>query len=167
LLFYPIKSSGTNISFLETLSSKQTVSSYYIPSNSESITASNNINFSAEVNEYAFTVFYDTLYKNHYNTYITETFDPRRRLSMFKAYLPINIILNLKLQDPIIVFDTSYRINKIVTNFETGVSTLELINRKTDISSPEISTNEGRTIDRTSITIDNTKIKIDTTDLTI
>lgn len=167
LLFYPVSSTGTDISFLNTLSSKQTISTYYIPSNSVSITSSNNINFSAEINEYARTVFHNTLFKNHYNTYITETFDPRRRLSMFKAYLPINIILNLKLQDPIIVFDRAYRINKIVTNFETGVSTLELINRKTDISSPEENTNDGRTIDRTVLTIDNTKVKIDTTDRTI
>ena len=167
LLFYAINNTGTDIGVLETLSSKQTVTNYYIPSNSLQLTSSSNINFFAEFNEYAGTVFKNTLYNDFYNTYITQTFDPRRRLSKFQAYLPISVILNLKLQDKIIVFDNEYTINKIVTNFETGLSQLELINQMTDLSAPEDNTEDARTIDKTVVTCDNNIVTVDITTIRV
>ena len=66
----------------------------------------------------------------YYENYIKEIFDPQRRLTSTKAYFPLNVILNLKLADKIQIFENLYKINKIVTNFETNQSTLELINVK-------------------------------------
>jgi hypothetical protein len=167
LLFYPIKNSGNSISVLPTNSSKTEVSNYYVPSNSVSLTDSQNINFAAEPNEYTGVPFNKTLFDQYYKTYIVETFDLSRRLYKFKAYLPISVIINLELQDKIIVFDSLYKINSITTNFETGLSELELINVVTGLAVVDNDNELADTIDKAVITVDSTKVKIDVTSLTI
>lgn len=167
LLFYAVNSTGNNISVLETTSSKQSISNYYIPSNSIRVTDSADINFSSENNEYAGVSFGKTLFKDFYKNYIEQTFDVKRRLSRFKAYLPLRVLFNLELKDSIIIFDTVYTINKITTNFETGLSDLELINKSTNLQVKENASSNARTIDRSVVTIDNTDVTIDTSVLTI
>ena len=162
LLFYPIKNTGNNISVLPTASTKQSLSNYYVPSNSIELTDSNNLNFAAEPNEYTGGVFDKTLFNQYYKNYIVETFSLSRRLTKFKAYLPISIILNLKLQDKIIVFENIYKINSITTNFETGLSELELINVVSNLKAVNNDNDLALTIDMTLATIDSTRITIDT-----
>ena len=158
LLFYPINNTGNNISVMKTTSTKESVANYYIPSNSLELTDSANINFFSEFNEYSGKVFKNTLYYDYYKTYIEQTFDPKRRLTTFKAYLPLSVILNLKLNDLVIVFDTVYTINKITTNFETGLSSLELINKSKDLNVKADLSDEARRADNTTVTADNTII---------
>ena len=167
LLFYPVKNTGDSISVLPTASSKQSVSSYYLPSNSISLTDSNNLNFSSEPNEFTGTVFNKTLFNEYYKNYIIETFDLSRRLTKVKAYLPISIILNLKLQDKIVVFENLYKINSIKTNFETGLSDLELINVVNDLKIIDNDNELAETIDRSLVTIDSNIVSIDVTSLVI
>ena len=167
LLFYPVKNTGNNISVLPTASSKQSVSNYYVPSNSIALTDSNNLNFSAEPNEYTGGVFDKTLFNQYYKNYIVDTFDLSRRLTKFKAYLPLSVILNLKLQDKIIVFENVYKINSITTNFETGLSNLELINVVSDLKIVDSDNDLADTIDKSLATIDSTKITIDVSTLII
>lgn len=167
LLFYPIKNSGDNIAVLSDTATQTSVSNYYIPSNSTAITDSKNLNFFAEFNEYTGTVFSKTLFDQYYKNYILETFDLKRRLTKVKAYLPISIILNLKLQDKLIIFDNVYKINKITTNFETGLSSLELINVVSDLSVIDNDNDLATTIDKAFVTIDSTNVTIDTIDLNI
>jgi len=167
LLFYPVKNTGDSISVLPTASSKQSVSSYYLPSNSISLTDSNNLNFSSEPNEFTGTVFNKTLFNEYYKNYIIETFDLSRRLTKVKAYLPISIILNLKLQDKIVVFQNLYKINSIKTNFETGLSDLELINVVNDLKIIDNDNELAETIDRSLVTIDSNIVSIDVTSLVI
>ena len=162
LLFYPVKNTGNNISVLPTASSKQSISSYYIPSNSIQLTDSKNLNFAAEPNEYTGGVFDKTLFNEYYKNYIVDTFSLSRRLTKFKAFLPISVILNLKLQDKIIVFENIYKINSITTNFETGVSQLELINIVSNLKIVDNDNELALTIDMTLATIDSTRITIDT-----
>jgi len=162
LLFYPIKNTGNNISVLPTASTKQSLSNYYVPSNSIALTDSKNLNFAAEPNEYTGGVFDKTLFNQYYKNYIVETFSLSRRLTKFKAYLPISIILNLKLQDKIIVFENIYKINSITTNFETGLSELELINVVSNLKAVNNDNDLALTIDMTLATIDSTRITIDT-----
>ena len=102
----------------------------YIPSNSVSTTNSANINFRSEINEYGLVPYESTLFEQYYKNYVKEIFDPQRRLTTTKAYLPLNILLNLTLADKIQIFENLYKINKLTTNFETNQSTLELINVK-------------------------------------
>jgi len=132
LLFYPIhQRTATPIAVQTTSTNHQSILDYWIPSNSRSLdpnVSTQNLNFRAEVNEYAATVFSDTLFSKYYKKYISETFDPSRRLTKFKARLPISFLLNFELNDLVIVFTRVYRINSIQTNLSTGISNLELIN---------------------------------------
>ena len=133
LLFYPVLNTGTTIGIIDSTSSVSSKSSYYVPSNSSLLTDSVNINYAAEGNEYAGTTFLKTLFDQYYKKYITEVFDSGRRLTTTKAYLPINVTKNMTLADKFRISDRLYKINKIVTNFESNLSTLELINTNTNL----------------------------------
>jgi len=133
LLFYAIKQSGgTGISFKNSSSSFQQLTTYNIPSNSLAIsssTSTTNINFSLEQNEYTLdTSFTGTLFENFYKTYLTDIYNNKRRLTKVKAYIPLKMIYNLKLNDKISLNNNNYRINSITTNLTTGESSLELLN---------------------------------------
>ena len=133
LLFYPVLNTGTAIGIIDSTSSVSSKSTYYVPSNSSLLTDSVNINYAAEGNEYAGNTFLKTLFDQYYKKYITEVFDSGRRLTTTKAYLPISVTKNMTLADKFRISDRLYKINKIVTNFENNLSTLELINTKTKL----------------------------------
>lgn len=133
LLFYPIKiSGGTGISFRNTASSHQELTVYNVPSNSLALasgTSTTNINFSLEQNEYTLdTSFTGTLFENFYKNFLTDIYNNKRRLTKVKAYIPLKMIYNLKLNDKISLNNNNYRINSITTNLTTGESSLELLN---------------------------------------
>lgn len=129
LLFYPIQQSE-QIGVIESDGDLVSHTGVYIPSNSVDITDSKNLNFNAEPNEFALVPFEKTLFAEYYQNYVKEIFDPQRRLTTTKAYLPLSLTINLTLADKLQIFENLYRINKISTNFETNQSTLELINIK-------------------------------------
>ena len=164
LLFYAIQQiNSTPIAVQRTTSTHSRIVSYWIPSNSRSIDPSvstESLNFRAEVNEYAATVFSDTLFSKYYRKYISETFHPSRRLTKLKARLPMSFLLNYELNDLVIVFTRVYRINSIQTNLSTGISNLELINVPESIAG---SVNETPLY----IDISGSLGSIDTTDVTI
>jgi hypothetical protein len=104
-----------------------TITQYYMPSNSVGFTDSQTINFYPEINEYAYTVFNDTLFSTYYQDYIEDVFDYRARIVKVKTILPLNILVNSKLNDRFIVNGSSYKINSITTNLLNNKSELELI----------------------------------------
>ena len=132
LLFYPILQTGVSMSFKPTTSTHQEITSYILPSNSRSLssgTSTSNINFKAELNEWTGTNnFTGTLFDLYYKDYITQVFNPKNRLTTLKAYLPLSVLLNFKLNDRMKIVDRLFIINKITTNLTTGESTLELLN---------------------------------------
>jgi hypothetical protein len=134
ILFYPIyQSNQDDIRFLTGQDTgQQTINDYYIPSNSFALSSSTsaiNINFNAELNEWTSdNTFTDTLFDDYYTTYITDVFDIKRRLSKYKAFLPLKILRNYTLADRFIVNNRSYKINSITTNLGTGESEVELLN---------------------------------------
>lgn len=132
LLFYPIRITGTSISFVNNDTSVQALSSYIIPSNSVSTSSTvskENMNFYNEVNEYTFDeTFTDTLFEKYYSNYITSVFDASNRISKVSAYLPLRILLNFTLADRFTIRGHSYKINSISTNLQTGKSEIELLN---------------------------------------
>ena len=169
LIFYPHRvTSGTPISFQETAGTKQTLTNYYVPLNHRlPTTDSQTLHFSLEASEYAIgadqTAFTKSLYSEYYDTYIRETFNARRRMYTFKAYLPLRILLNLTLADRVVIFGTIYKINSLKTNFATGLSTLELINDVTDfkfnVNQEELAEDVSQpfiTVDSVQVTADNT-----------
>ena len=132
LLFYPILQSSANaINFIYANGTKVSTTNYNIPSNSIGISRFgdlDNINFKAEVNEYANSVFTDTLFKNYYQNYISSVFNSTNRLTKVSAYLPLRILYNYTLADRFVINGRSYKINSITSNLETGKSELELLN---------------------------------------
>ena len=63
-----------------------------------------------------------------------------------------------------IIFNELYKINKITTNFETGLSDLELINEVQSFSVPvsDVIGEVVKTIDEASlVTVDSTKLTVD------
>lgn len=170
LLFYPYKISGEyDISVKKSESNSVTVSSYYIPSNSiNPKVRTQSLNFNAELSEYQGLTEENSLFNNYYKTYITDSFKIDRRLSTFKAYIPMSIILNIKLQDKIIIFNNLYKINKLTTNFETGLSELELINEVTDFGAYNVDYGSlAETVDSSILTADTTLVTADNSILTI
>ena len=168
LLFYPIKVDlGSEIRFLnDEVSSFNDLNAYYIPSNSVTIDPDNNksnINFNLELNEYFIATadsnaFSDTLFEKYYKTYITDLYESKLRLSKYKAYLPINFLVNYKLSDRLQILDRIYRINSIQSNLQTGESTLELLNLAAASSVIPL---EGCTADITIITADTEEVTAD------
>ena len=133
LIFYPIlQTSATEISFRDSKTTHSPLTSYFIPSNSLSIsssTSTKNLNFYLEVNEYSLdTTFTGTLFNEHYLEYIQDIFNNKRRLTKLKAYLPLKIIYNLNMNDKVVINNQGYLINNLTTNLNTGESSIELLN---------------------------------------
>ena len=134
ILFYPIyQQNQDEIRFLTGEDTGQNdINDYYIPSNSFALSSSTsaiNINFNAELNEWTSDgTFTDTLFDDYFTTYITDVFNIKRRLSKYKAFLPLKILRNYTLADRFVVNNRSYKINSINTNLGTGESEIELLN---------------------------------------
>ena len=161
-LFYGHKiTDGTPINVLDTpAGAKTALTTYFIPSNlADPTTAiSQSIHFGQEKNEYTGTNANNSLFNTYYRNYITESVNSSRRLFKFTAFLPLKVILNIKLQDKVVIFNDLYKINKIVTNFENGKTQLELLNEviNFDIELDDVIGNLATTADNTLILADTT-----------
>ena len=137
LLFYPIKQSqafgsATSVSVRSALSTNVAKTDIIVPSNSVSLSplvSVENINFPNEINEWTLNSdFSNSLFEGYYKTFISESFNLRRRFIKVKAYLPLNVLYNLKLNNVIEINNERYKINSMSTNFQTGETSFELIN---------------------------------------
>ena len=130
LLFYPIRvTSGETIYFKDSSGASGSNSSYIVPSNSiELNNTTQTIHFGTELNEYTNTVSTQSLFRNYYNTYISDSFDAKNRLTRVTAFLPAEILLNFTLADRFIINQKSYKINSITTDLYNGKSEIELLN---------------------------------------
>ena len=133
LIFYPIRQSQlTLVSVRENSTNNDSLSSLILPSNSVSLysnISTSNINFNEEVNEFSqATGFSNTLFEGYYKNFISESFNIKRRFIKVKAFLPLNILYNLKLNNVIEINNQNYKINSMTTNFQTGETSFELIN---------------------------------------
>jgi len=144
LLFYPVLNAiqdngvAEGISFVDAVNSdgtytshKEITGSIVMPSNAVSFVDNvntANINFKAEQNEYRFSTYTNTLFKEYYQDYIVSVFNPTNRLTKVTAYLPLRILLNYSLADRFIIKNNKYKINSIQTNLITGKCQLELLN---------------------------------------
>ena len=137
LIFYGVKQGGSgtfNLSFQETPSLATAVSQYWIPSNSlykDPTVGKENINFGLELNEYDFESdeFTDTLFSVYHSEYLIDVFNQRRRLTKITSYLPLRITYNFKLNDTFTINSSTFIINSITTDLQTGKSEMELLNK--------------------------------------
>jgi hypothetical protein len=139
LLFYATQeTSSQQISFLNVKEhqgggSHQAITTYMRPQNSVNVSSLTNIDtnhFSVEVNAFTPTeIFNGSLFSNYYQNYISDVFNNKRRISKFKAQLPVSFLVNYSLADELVIGDKTYLINSIKTNLQTGKSDLELLNK--------------------------------------
>jgi hypothetical protein len=169
LIFYANTSlSSVRVINLDGSANATAVSGVYMPSNSTGIlnvfgtSFYQTLNFNAEYEEYSRQVNQTTLFKTYYKGYVEDMFDKRKRLTTVKAYLPLELLVKLNLADKIIVFDDIYRINKITTNFETNLSTLELTNIFEEVTYKTI-----KYVAQNCLTVDTSKTQTDNNILTV
>jgi len=141
LLFYPIWTETSDVIKFDNLDDTfSDLIRYYRPSNAivNIVTgfASQTINFGTEADEY--TQLTPTpsndLYTKYYRNYVANLFARNSRKTNVSAYLPLNVILNYRLNDIFIIGTTEYRINSIKTNLLTNKSDLELYNLQVNTS---------------------------------
>lgn len=89
---------------------------------------SNSINYSTDNSTFLFTEVTRNLYSNYWSDYISDLYSTKRRITNWKANLPIGQIIRLKLNDRIVIQDKAYIINSMKTNLNTGDVDLELLN---------------------------------------
>ena len=89
--------------------------------------------FEAEFSTWDSVKISNTLYKNHYQSYVSSIFNVKRRSFSYKAVLPIHIITTLELNDVLTIHGNDYRINSYSYNLLDGVTTLDLINGFDDV----------------------------------
>lgn len=69
-----------------------------------------------------------SLFSNYWYDYISDLYNPNRRIFTFEAKLPINILNKVKLNDKLIIDDRRYVINNLKINLTSSDVKLELLN---------------------------------------
>lgn len=114
--------------------------------------------FGEEFNEYNGIKITNTIYSNFHKTFIENAFNSNKRLYKYKCKnLPLDFLVNLKLNDVLLIKDNYYRINKYNLNLITKECDFEVYNIKNLYLTPIVST----TTDTTFITTDTTLITTD------
>ena len=122
---------------LETINYYNRPSQVYVNTSGNVTSSSSTLNFGTEIDEYFREVKGTDLFSKYYIDYITDVYNRQGRILKIDAYLPLSIILNLKLNDTFTIANTLYRINTIKTNLLTNKSTLELYTLSESVSQVE------------------------------
>ena len=142
LVFYGIRETlGANRKINWISGGSSQLSFYYRASNtnvegSTTIPPTYTINFDNEVDEWNLTDYSDqtppkstnSLFKKFYEDYVEDLFDVKKRIFKVKAHLSMEVIINLKLNDTLVINNQAFKINSITTNLQTEMSELELLN---------------------------------------
>ena len=122
---------------LETINYYNRPSQVYINTSGNVTSSSSTLNFGTDIDEYFREVKGTDLFSKYYIDYITDVYNRQGRVLKIDAYLPLSIILNLKLNDTFTIANKLYRINTIKTNLLTNKSTLELYTLSESVSQVE------------------------------
>ena len=145
LLFYPAWTETSDVIKFDNLDNTfSNLIRYYRPSNAivniSTGFINQTVNFGIEADEYTQGTGSSTqtssndLYTKYYRNYVANLFARNSRKTNVSAYLPLNVILNYRLNDIFIIGTTEYRINSIKTNLLTNKSDLELYNLQVNTS---------------------------------
>ena len=112
------------------------ITQYNKPSNTnesgtKSTKPSHTINFDNEIDEWNLTDYNlqtNSLFNKFYTTYVSSLFNVKKRMYNLKAHLTMEVLINLKLNDRLIINNQVFIINSIRTNLKTELSELELLN---------------------------------------
>ncbi|CAB4153386.1 hypothetical protein UFOVP622_17 [uncultured Caudovirales phage] len=86
------------------------------------------LNFSSDTSTWYSSLISNSLFATYYFGYLSNLFNTKNRLTKVKAYFPIGLITNLRLNDRLIIQDKRYIINTINSDITNGEVSLELIN---------------------------------------
>lgn len=114
--------------------------------------------FGTENNEYDGALITQTLYSNHHEKYISDTFDERqRKYTLTTKNISNDLILNLELNDVLKIKDKYFRID----SYKSNIITRELDFNLKNAINLDLTPFSSTSIDSTIITIDSTLITID------
>ncbi len=91
-------------------------------------TVTKTLNFGTEVDPYLLQGFSQGLYNTYWKDYITDLYSTSRRVFMYKAQLPLGVMLALKINDKLTIGERNYIINQMKLNLSTGEAQMELLN---------------------------------------
>ena len=120
----------------------------------------NSLSFGSEISTYFSTIVENSLYKNFWQTYVTDLYNPKTRVLNLKCKLPISILSRLSLNDKLIINKNKYKISNVKVNLINSNADLEIF---TDYSLPSdtIANEIPLTVDRTDITVDADNLTVD------
>jgi len=85
-------------------------------------------NFGADIDPYILQSVNNSLYNVYWNDYISDLYDPTRRLVVVKAIMPLGKILNFDLANKLIWNGQKWIVNSVQLNLTTGQADFELLN---------------------------------------
>jgi len=88
---------------------------------------SHSMNFGYETSTFGGTPIENGLYFDYYKEYLANVYNPKSRNLKVRAKLTPSLILNLRLNDRIILYQKAYLINKFTTDLTTGIVNLDLL----------------------------------------
>jgi len=89
---------------------------------------SNTVNFSSDISTFLYTEITRNLFSNYWSDYISDLYSLKRRITTYTAYLPIGLLIKLKLNDRIQIGGNAYIINSMKINLTSGKVDFELLN---------------------------------------
>lgn len=89
---------------------------------------SNSVNYSADKSTFLYSEITRNLFSNYWQDYISDLYSLKRRISNYTAYLPIGVLINLRLNDRIQIGGYAYIINSMKINLVSGKVDFELLN---------------------------------------
>ena len=122
---------GYTFAYIDMNNNEQEKSQFWLASNVNArtpATVTKTLNFSTEVDPYLLQGFATGLYNTYWKDYITDLYDRKRRVFIYKAQLPLGLMLALKLNDKLTIGERNYIINQVKLNLTTGEAQLELLN---------------------------------------
>lgn len=153
---------GKTIAFIDDTGVRSTISGYInTPYHQSGVTNPNySTIFNREFSTWDGVAIEKTLYKNHYDTYVRNIFNIKKRSFKYSAQLPVHIITKLELNDTLKIKNTYYRIDKYSYNLLTSKTAFNLINNFDSQINPLSTRNDSVYVDfedqTYSIVINNT-----------
>ena len=89
--------------------------------------ATYSLNFPSQPSTLTNQVVENGLYKEYYQTYLSNIFNMKARLVKVSSILPLSILTTIKLNDRILIRDKRYIINTMTTNLTNGETQFELL----------------------------------------
>jgi hypothetical protein len=120
------KELNSNVKILDDSSQRQTISRLCMPSHKR---ANNSTTFGEEIDEHTGQIILKTLYSNFHKDFIESVFNKNKRFYTYTAKnVSLDLIINLKLNDNIVVKGRALRIDSFDTNITTKEIKFNLIN---------------------------------------